>query len=137
MQCTFDTILCKNRDIKTKKHRCCSHSGGLLLHLEASDQYTANHHQLCMGWEVHYLSAELLVFGSMQGLGEVITQHLVCWTVLDRDVPLLLLISNKEVSDVQVPGSFPSTLALILFQQHGTPIILVQYIVHQRVALLR
>ena len=71
----------------------------------------------------------------MKWLGEVIRHHLVCGTVFNLEMSLLLLISNKEVADVHVLAPFASTLAPISFQQHGTPVILVQDVLIKAIAL--
>ena len=42
-------------------------------------------------------------FGSLEGLGHVVTLHLVCGAVLCLDVALLHLIRDKEVMDIDVP----------------------------------
>ena len=52
------------------------------------------------------------------------------------DVALVLLISNKEVlSDVEVSGTFSSTLSPIGFQQHGTSVVLEQGVLSNWIAL--
>ena len=88
-----------------------------------------------MSWKVHNLLPELLELGSMKRLGEVVTNHVISGTILNADVSLLLLISNKEVPDVEVSGPLASRLPTIGFQQHGTPVVLVQDVVLERITL--
>ena len=68
-----------------------------------------------MGWEIHDLLSELLVFVPMQRLGEIVTCHIVCGTILDTDAALLLLIRNEEETNIEVSGSLASTLPAIGF----------------------
>ena len=56
----------------------------------------------------------------MQGFCHVISDHLVCQTIFDVNVAFGLLISNTEVSDVQMMRVLASTLASIGLKQYGT-----------------
>ena len=103
------------------------------LGLSCSD--TTKEHQLRSHWKVHDLLSEPLELGSMRRLGVVVTSHLISGTMLDTDVSLGLLISYKEVANVEVPGPLPSTLATIRLKQHGTLVVLTQDVVLERIAL--
>ena len=46
--------------------------------------------------------------------------HLISWTALNLNVILCLLICDKEVSNIEMPGAFSGTLATIFFKEHGT-----------------
>ena len=69
-----------------------------------------SHHSLGC-WQMHNLLPEVVKFGSMQGFCHVISNHLVCWTISDANVAFGLLVSDIEVSDVQVMRALASTLA--------------------------
>ena len=62
---------------------------------------------------MHYLLTEAVKLHSMQGLCHVISDHLICQTILDVNVPFGLLIGDVEVSDVQTMRALSSTLARI------------------------
>ena len=62
---------------------------------------------------MHYLLMEAVKLGSMQGFCHVISNHLICWTIFDVNVAFGLLVSNVEVSDVQVMRALASTLVSI------------------------
>ena len=49
-------------------------------------------------------------FLSVNGLGHAVSFHLISWTVLNVNVDLGFLISDEEESNVEMPGSFSSTL---------------------------
>ena len=83
-----------------------------------------SHHKLGCNCQMHYLLMEAIELGSMQGSGQVISNHLVCWTIFDVSVAFGLLISNVEVSDVQMMRVHASTLASISLEQHGTFVVL-------------
>ena len=55
-----------------------------------------------INWQMHYLLIEVIELGSMQGFCYVISDHLICWTIFDVNVAFGLLISDIEVSDVQM-----------------------------------
>ena len=40
-----------------------------------------------------------------QGLGEEITDHLVCWTVINGDVLALGHVRDEEIYDIHVAGA--------------------------------
>ena len=69
---------------------------------------------------MHYLLTEVIKLGPMQGFCHVISDHLICWTIFDVNVAFGLLISDIEVSDVQMMRVLASTLASIGLKQHGT-----------------
>ena len=69
---------------------------------------------------MHYRLMEAIDLGFMQGFCHVISDHLICHTILDVNVAFGLLISNVEVSDVQLTRVLASTLASVGLKQHGT-----------------
>ena len=69
---------------------------------------------------MHNLQLEVVKLGSMQGFCHVIPDHLACWTISDVNVAFGLLVSNIEVSDVQVMRVLASTLVSVGLKQHGT-----------------
>ena len=54
--------------------------------------------------DVHDNVAEAAEFCSPNRLGEEITNHLVCWTVVDGDVLVFGHVPNEEMLDVHVLG---------------------------------
>ena len=66
---------------------------------------------------MNYLLTEVIELGSMQGFCHV---NLICQTMFDVNVAFGLLISDVEVSDVQMMRALASTLASIGLKQHGT-----------------
>ena len=82
---------------------------------------------------MHNLLKELVKFGSMQGFCHVISDHLVCWTISDVNVAFGLLVSNVEVSDVQVMRVLASTLVTSGLKQHGTLVVLIEDILLDRI----
>ena len=68
---------------------------------------------------MHYLLTEAIKLGPMQGFCHAISDHLICWTIFDVNVAFGLLISDIEVSDVQMMRVLASTLASIGLKQHG------------------
>ena len=75
---------------------------------------------------MHYLLMEVVKLASVQGFCHVISDHLVCWTISDVNVAFGLLVSNVEVSDVQVMRALASTLASIGLEQHGAFVVLIE-----------
>ena len=66
---------------------------------------------------------EAIKVGSIQGLCHIISDHLVCQTIFDANVAFRLLVSDIEVSDVQMMRLLASTLASIGLEQHDTFIV--------------
>jgi hypothetical protein len=64
---------------------------------------------------------------TLQGLGVEISNHFICGTVLDRDVPFFDLIHHQEETDVQCSGYLAGALA-VAFQKDSALVILVQYV---------
>ena len=62
--------------------------------------------------------------GSLAGLSHVISLHFICWTVLYGNIALADLISDEEISVVDVPRSLAHTFLTILFQFDGTGVVL-------------
>ena len=62
---------------------------------------------------MHYLLTEAIKLGSMQGFCHVISDHLICQTIFDVNVAFGLLVSDVEVSEVQMMRVIASTLASV------------------------
>ena len=62
---------------------------------------------------MHYLLTEAIKLGSMQGFCHVISDHLICQTIFDVNVAFGLLVSDVEVSEVQMMRVLASTLASV------------------------
>ena len=75
---------------------------------------------------MHYLLTEAINLGSMQRFCHVISDHLICQTIFNVNVAFGLLISDVEVSDVQMMRALVSTLASIGLKQHGTFVVLIE-----------
>ena len=75
---------------------------------------------------MHYLLMEAIKLGSMQGFCHVVSDHLICWAIFDVNVVFGLLMSNVEVSDVQMMRALASTPASIGLKQHVTFVVLVE-----------
>ena len=75
---------------------------------------------------MHYLLTEAIELGSMQGLCHVISNHLICQTIFDVNVAFGLLVSDVEVSDVEMTRVLTSTLASVGLAQHGTFVVLIK-----------
>ena len=60
---------------------------------------------------MHYLLMETIKLGSMQGFCHVISDHLICLTIIDVNVGFCFLIGDIEVLDVQMMRVLASTLA--------------------------
>ena len=69
---------------------------------------------------MHNLLPEAVKLGSMQKwICHVISDHLICWTISDFNVAFGLLVSDVEVSDVQVMRAL---------EQHGAFVVLIENI---------
>ena len=84
---------------------------------------------------MHNLLMEVVNLGSMQGFCHVISNHLICQTILDVNVAFGLLDGNVEVSDVQVMRVLASTLASIGLEQHGTFVVLIEDVLLDGISL--
>ena len=71
----------------------------------------------------------------MQGFCRVISNHLVCGTMFDINVAFGLLISDIEVSDVQMMRALASTLVSVGLEQHGTFVVLIEDILLDWISL--
>ena len=65
---------------------------------------------------------------TLQGLGLVVTLHLICWAVLDLYITLLDLIGNKEIPDLNMPGALAHTFVAIFLQLDGAFVVLQDYV---------
>ena len=83
----------------------------------------------------HYLLMEAIELGSMQEFCHAISNHLICQTIFDVNVAFSLLISDVEVSDVQMMRVLASTLVSIGLEQHGTFIVLIEDILLDWISL--
>ena len=68
---------------------------------------------------------EAVKFGSIQGFCHVISNHPIYQTIYDVKVAFGLLISDIEVSDVQMMRALASTLVSVGLEQHGTFMVLI------------
>ena len=84
---------------------------------------------------MHYLFTEAIKLGSMQGFCHVISDHLVCQTIFDVNVAFGLLISDVEVSDVQMMRALASTLVSVGLEQHGAFVVLIEDILLDWISL--
>ena len=84
---------------------------------------------------MHYLLMEAIELGSMQGFCQVISNHLIFQTIFDVNVAFGLLISDIEVSDVQMMRVLASTLVSVGLEQHGTFVVLIEDILHHWISL--
>ena len=71
----------------------------------------------------------------MQGFHHVISDHLICQTIFDVNMAFGLLVSDVEVSDVQMTRALASTLASMGLEQHGTFVDLIEDILVDRISL--
>ena len=69
---------------------------------------------------MHYLLLEVVKLGSVQGFCHVISDRLICQTIFEVNVAFGLLMSNIEVSYVQMTRVLASTLVSVGLEQHGT-----------------
>ena len=84
---------------------------------------------------MHNLLLEVVKLGSVQGFCHVISNHLVCQTIFDVNVAFGLLVSDIEVSDVQMTRVLASTLVSVGLKQHGALVVLVEDILLDRISL--
>ena len=82
-----------------------------------------------------YSADGIFRLGSMEGFCHVISNHLICQTISDVNVAFGLLVSNVEVSDVQVTRALASTLASVGLEQHGAFVVLIEDILLDRIYL--
>ena len=75
---------------------------------------------------IHDDIAEASEFCSLHRLGEEITNHLVCWTVVDGDVLVLGYAPNEEITDVHVTGATAAGRPPVQFQEHRACVVLVE-----------
>ena len=73
--------------------------------------------------------------GSVLWFCHVISDHLICLTISDVNVAFGLLVSNVEVSGVQVMRALASSLASIGLEQHGAFVVLIEDILLDRISL--
>ena len=87
------------------------------------------HHHLRCHWDVfniHDFLSENLELIPLHRLRHVVAEHLIRWTVMDTDIPFVLLILYEEESDVEMPGPLASAISAIAFQQNGSLVVLVK-----------
>ena len=84
---------------------------------------------------MHNLLMEVDKLGSVLWFCHVISDHLICQTISDVNVAFGLLVSNVEVSGVQVMRALASTLASIGLEQHGAFVVLIEDILLDRISL--
>jgi hypothetical protein len=81
------------------------------------------------GGQSENLIPELVEEGPLQGLGEVVHNHLLCWTALNRDLFLADLIGDEIIPNIDMSSSFSAGRFPILFQLHGALIVLKEDVV--------
>ena len=84
---------------------------------------------------MHCVQMEAIELGSRQGFCYVISDHLVCETIFDVNVAFGLLVSDVEVSYVQMMRALASTLVSVGLKQHGTFIVLIEDILLDWISL--
>ena len=83
----------------------------------------------------HDLTTHYLEPFSLLGLGVHVGPHFVCALVLDLEIPLGHLISDKEKPILDVLAILPSAHPSILCQQYGGLVILVEDIIFNCILL--
>ena len=76
--------------------------------------------------DVHDNIAEAAKFYSPHRLCEEITNHLVCWTVVNGDVLALDHVPDEEISDVHVTGATATVRPPVQLQKHSACVVLVE-----------
>ena len=66
--------------------------------------------------QIHNIFPLLSELPALQRLTRVVPLHVIGWAKLHIKVPLFDAVSNKEVSNIQVPGALAGTLLSILLQ---------------------
>ena len=66
--------------------------------------------------DAHDRLAVVLELASLQWLARVITNHVISWTIFDREVLLVNAILDKVVAYVDVSSAFARALLAILGQ---------------------
>ena len=74
---------------------------------------------------MHYLLLEAIKLGTMQEFCHVVPDHLICWAIFNVNVVFGLLISDIEVSDVEMMRALACTLVSIGLEQHSALVIVV------------
>ena len=64
--------------------------------------------------KIHDRIPELGELLALQWLGHVVSVHFICWAVLNKNITLLNLIRNKEITDIDVSRSLAHGLVTIL-----------------------
>ena len=77
---------------------------------------TCDHHKLSCQWWIHDVLTETNKLLAMERLGHKISPHGISWAVFNADMALFLLISDKEVSNVEVPGPLSGTFPAVRFK---------------------
>jgi hypothetical protein len=72
---------------------------------------------------------------TLQWLREEVADHLIGWAILDTQLTILDSIANKEVPNVDMMGAMAAGCPTILFQQHGTHVVLIHNVVIHSVPL--
>jgi hypothetical protein len=82
-----------------------------------------------LSWDYsHNLVMELLEQCSLGGLGHKIGDHIAGWAPLNGELLLLYPICDKVVTDIDVLRALAAQDFVIVFQEYGTPVVLVNNI---------
>ena len=65
--------------------------------------------------KIHDQIPELGELSALQWFGHVVSVHFICWAVLNKNITLLDLICNKEITDIDVSRSLAHGLVTVLF----------------------
>ena len=84
---------------------------------------------------MHYLLMEAVKICSMQRFCHVIPDHLICWAIFNVNVASGLLVSDAEVSDVEMMRALAWTLVSIGLEQYSTLVILINDVLLNWVSL--
>ena len=89
-------------------------------------EYINIHQSVLIMADIHDDIAEAAEFSSAHRLGEEITDHSVCWTVVNGDVLALGHVPDKEIFDVHVAGASADGHPSIQLQQLCACVVLVE-----------
>ena len=65
--------------------------------------------------KIHERSSMLRVLGTLERLRHIVSFNLIGWAVLNSNIALLDVVSNKEISDIDVPGSLAHAFVAVFF----------------------
>ena len=77
--------------------------------------------------DIEQLIAQFPEQTTLQGLGENVGKHCLCWTVFYAQFIVLYTISDEKISDVYVSGAFAAGGTTVAFEENCTLVILIEY----------